>query len=180
MAKEAGKGAHLLYGAGRIMSIDIIEQLVRCAHFAKIRSVEDLKRETKWSRVEKHGPMIMAILREHFPELPPAVAPQAPAEASHTSDANVTPDGDDMDVDLNAPPAIVPPTNVSPHSIRDDGEMPCPPTSLNVVSPTSSATVSTLPKAKGTRTCRACGEVGHIGKYPAYLMCFFIAYRPSS
>ncbi|KAG1857236.1 hypothetical protein C8R48DRAFT_607597 [Suillus tomentosus] len=49
-------------GPGLVMPNDILDCIVDCAHFHKIKSPTDLLKETHWSGVDEHGDDIVALI----------------------------------------------------------------------------------------------------------------------
>ncbi|KAF8158138.1 hypothetical protein B0H34DRAFT_443129 [Crassisporium funariophilum] len=54
------------------MSDQVITRIVGCAHYHKISTVDNLLKETDWTRerVSEYGEDILLLIRQHFP--PPA------------------------------------------------------------------------------------------------------------
>ncbi|KAJ7721901.1 P-loop containing nucleoside triphosphate hydrolase protein [Mycena metata] len=63
-------------GPGMVMSNEVLQRIVDCAHFHKIRSTEQLARETRWASAGEFGAEVLALILEHRP--PPVEAPPAP------------------------------------------------------------------------------------------------------
>jgi hypothetical protein len=49
-------------GPGLVMPNNILNRIVECAHFHKIKSPADLLRETHWSGVDEHGDDIVTLI----------------------------------------------------------------------------------------------------------------------
>ena len=60
--------AHLInLGPATIMPDDVLDRIVDCAHFFKIKTVDDLSRETRWSKAHKFGVEVIAIVHRMLP-----------------------------------------------------------------------------------------------------------------
>ncbi|KAG2082329.1 uncharacterized protein F5147DRAFT_590419 [Suillus discolor] len=78
--------AHLYdLGPGIIMPNSILDCIVECAHFYKIKSTADLVKETCWSGANKHGDEIIVLIHQVCPlPTPLTSAPLQP----HTNPSN--------------------------------------------------------------------------------------------
>ncbi|KAJ6570792.1 hypothetical protein B0H10DRAFT_1665003, partial [Mycena sp. CBHHK59/15] len=64
------------HGAGAIMSDEVLDRIVECAHFGKIQTTADLVKETHWHRAAEDGAKILALIGQHHPiPAPPLTAP---------------------------------------------------------------------------------------------------------
>lgn len=61
-------------GSDLILPDQILERLVDCAHWGKIRSLEDLKREVDWGLVDELGPTVVKLINTVSPPCPRARA----------------------------------------------------------------------------------------------------------
>jgi ATP-dependent DNA helicase RecQ len=58
-------------GPGVVMSNEILQRIVDCAHFHKIESREQLERETRWAGAGEFGDEIVDLIGKHRPKSPP-------------------------------------------------------------------------------------------------------------
>ncbi|KAL6308381.1 P-loop containing nucleoside triphosphate hydrolase protein [Sparassis latifolia] len=49
-------------GTGSVMSDEVLQRIVDCAHAQNIKTIEDLQRETKWCRTRDYGGTILALI----------------------------------------------------------------------------------------------------------------------
>ncbi|KAG1867739.1 hypothetical protein F4604DRAFT_1584971 [Suillus subluteus] len=78
-------------GPGLIMPNSILDRIVECAHFSKIRSTADLVKETCWSGANKHGNEIIALIHQVCPlPTPLTSAPLQPRTISSNANANTS------------------------------------------------------------------------------------------
>ncbi|KIL55155.1 hypothetical protein M378DRAFT_91347 [Amanita muscaria Koide BX008] len=68
--KEFGKGHARNLGPSIIMGLSTRERIVHCARYAKIKTANQLERETKWMRAKEFGPEIVQIIDKHYPANP--------------------------------------------------------------------------------------------------------------
>jgi hypothetical protein len=66
-------------GPGVVMSNEVLQRIVDCAHFYKIQSTEQLARETRWAGAGEFGEAVIALIKEHRP------APEEPLPALVTT-----------------------------------------------------------------------------------------------
>ncbi|EGO01419.1 hypothetical protein SERLA73DRAFT_70610 [Serpula lacrymans var. lacrymans S7.3] len=50
-----------------IMTDNIVDRIVECAHYHKIKDLSKLKKETKWIQSEKYGAEVIALIQCHAP-----------------------------------------------------------------------------------------------------------------
>lgn len=79
-------------GPSILMCSATLERIVDCAHYRKINSVLDLKRETGWLDADQFGHEIITLIQAHSPSLP---SPFASTPLRSTTSMAV-----------NAPPAL--------------------------------------------------------------------------
>lgn len=60
-----GLGNVGLFGGSLVLPNEFMERIVDCAHFNKINTPADLKKETQWSQAEEHGDAILEMIRRH-------------------------------------------------------------------------------------------------------------------
>ncbi|KAG2134634.1 hypothetical protein BD769DRAFT_1353154 [Suillus cothurnatus] len=78
-------------GPGLIMPNSILDRIVECAHFLKIKSTADLVKETRWSGANKHGDEIIALIHQIRPlPTPLTSAPLQPRTASSNANASTS------------------------------------------------------------------------------------------
>ncbi|KAJ6562922.1 hypothetical protein B0H10DRAFT_2116636, partial [Mycena sp. CBHHK59/15] len=79
------------HGAGAIMSDEVLDRIVECAHFGKIQTTADLVKETHWHRAAEDGAKILALIGQHHPiPVPPLTAPfNSPLRATTISNIPV-------------------------------------------------------------------------------------------
>ena len=63
------------HGASIVMSQRVLQRIVDCAHTGKIRTKDDLSRETRWGGTEEHSDIILNLISTHHPPPPSAAAP---------------------------------------------------------------------------------------------------------
>lgn len=61
-------------GSVLVLSDGLLERLLDCAHYGKIGTLEDLRREVSWSLVDELGPDVVRIILEVNPPRPRARA----------------------------------------------------------------------------------------------------------
>ncbi|KAF8152225.1 hypothetical protein B0H34DRAFT_724382 [Crassisporium funariophilum] len=69
--------AHLIdLGPTLIMPNEVLDRIVDCAHHLKIRTTEDLARETQWDEATLWGPQILTIVQrfQPAPAMPPPLS----------------------------------------------------------------------------------------------------------
>lgn len=54
-------------GLGLVMAGAVNKHIIKCAHFGKIKTVANLKRETCWSGSHEYGSEIITIIEKHYP-----------------------------------------------------------------------------------------------------------------
>src|SRR5258705_7684186 len=60
--------SHLIdIGPSLIMPDGVLDRIVACAHYLKIKSVEDLKRETHWSKTNQFGTEVLSLIHHIIP-----------------------------------------------------------------------------------------------------------------
>ncbi|KAJ7733400.1 P-loop containing nucleoside triphosphate hydrolase protein [Mycena maculata] len=74
-------------GPGVVMSNEVLQRIVDCAHFHKIQSTEQLARETRWAGAGEFGEAVVALIKEHRPALeePQAALLTTAPLGSHTT-----------------------------------------------------------------------------------------------
>lgn len=82
-----GWAALINLGPALIMSDEVLHRIVDCAHVHKIRTKEDLVKETQWPRAQEDGDAVLAIVATHRP-LPastpaPTTTPLHPQSMNH-------------------------------------------------------------------------------------------------
>jgi hypothetical protein len=87
--RKYGHGALDMMGTGLVMSDDILQRIVICAHYRKIQSLEDLLRETRWIGAREYFNDIQGLLEIHSP--PPQTAPLTTRVPLRTLDPVVAP-----------------------------------------------------------------------------------------
>ena len=72
--KAYGPGHVRNLGPGLIMGVSTRDRIVDCVHYAKIKTVDQLERETKWTHAIEYGPEIIKVIGKHYPsDLSPTV-----------------------------------------------------------------------------------------------------------
>lgn len=70
------------HGGAAVLSNKVLKIIVRCAANGKIKSIEDLRRETQWSRANKYGAEVLDLIKDllpyHFRDDPPPPPPSPP------------------------------------------------------------------------------------------------------
>ena len=54
-------------GPTLVMPNDVLAQIVDCAHHFKIKTLDDLSRETRWDEAERYGQEVISLITEHRP-----------------------------------------------------------------------------------------------------------------
>ncbi|KAG1862650.1 P-loop containing nucleoside triphosphate hydrolase protein [Suillus subluteus] len=67
MAEKYGHSHLIDIGPSIIMSDSILDHLVNCAHHEKIKTIEDLRKETHWPATAKYGPEVLTIIHRIIP-----------------------------------------------------------------------------------------------------------------
>ncbi|KAJ3495027.1 hypothetical protein NLJ89_g10694 [Agrocybe chaxingu] len=70
---EFGYATLVDLGASLVMPSDTLERIMHCAHHCKIRTVADLKKETRWDEADNFGNEVVALILRIRP--PPALPP---------------------------------------------------------------------------------------------------------
>ncbi|KAM6490855.1 P-loop containing nucleoside triphosphate hydrolase protein [Amanita muscaria] len=73
--KEFGQGHTRNLGPSLVMGLSTCERIVHCARHMKIKTIEQLERETKWTRTFEFGPEVIKIIAKHYPFNPPPTGP---------------------------------------------------------------------------------------------------------
>lgn len=73
-------------GSDLVLPDQLLERLVDCAHWGKIRTIEDLQREVDWGLVDELGPTVVNLINTVSPPLPRARATRmAPPHPSRST-----------------------------------------------------------------------------------------------
>lgn len=66
--RETHGESHLMdIGPSLVMPDEVLDRIVACAHYLKIKSVEDLKRETHWSKTNQFGIEVISLIHHIIP-----------------------------------------------------------------------------------------------------------------
>ncbi|CAK5275042.1 unnamed protein product [Mycena citricolor] len=76
-----GKASLRNHGPGSIMSDEVLKRIVDCAHFHKLRTPDDLARETQWQRTNDDGDLVLSLVALHSALPPPPPPPTTPARS---------------------------------------------------------------------------------------------------
>ncbi|KAF7353121.1 p-loop containing nucleoside triphosphate hydrolase protein [Mycena sanguinolenta] len=76
-------------GPGIIMSNEVLQRIVDCAHFHKIESQEQLKRETRWAGAAEFGDEVLSLIAKHRPKPISTPDPLAPCSENAGDTASV-------------------------------------------------------------------------------------------
>ncbi|KIJ12990.1 hypothetical protein PAXINDRAFT_14203 [Paxillus involutus ATCC 200175] len=69
-------------GPSLVMPDDILDRIVTCAHYLKIKSVDDLRRETHWSKTNQFGAEVISVIHHIIPiPITPAVFTTTPLQS---------------------------------------------------------------------------------------------------
>ncbi|KAK7050479.1 hypothetical protein R3P38DRAFT_2763725 [Favolaschia claudopus] len=65
------------FGSSYVMPDDVLKRIVDCSHFFKIRTRDELSKETHWHRVLEDGEAVLALILQYrpTPPLPPIETP---------------------------------------------------------------------------------------------------------
>jgi hypothetical protein len=55
------------YGPGVTMPDSVLDRIIDCAHQHKISTIDDLRKETKWSAADRFGSDVIAIVQRIIP-----------------------------------------------------------------------------------------------------------------
>ncbi|KIM70516.1 hypothetical protein SCLCIDRAFT_12461 [Scleroderma citrinum Foug A] len=55
------------FGPCLVMPNSILDQIINCAHYNKIETLQDLKKETGWTEADKLGGEVIALIQRHAP-----------------------------------------------------------------------------------------------------------------
>ncbi|KAG2111454.1 hypothetical protein DEU56DRAFT_749585, partial [Suillus clintonianus] len=81
-------GAHLNdLGPSLIMPNATLDRIIDCAHFYKLNSMHDLKKETGWTDADKFGAEVVVLVQRHALPItnPFARTPLRPHVSSHVN-----------------------------------------------------------------------------------------------
>ena len=67
MKKKYGHAQLQNLRPGLMMGTSVHNHIIDCAHFSKIRMIEDLERETKWDSSTEFSTIIIGIITNHYP-----------------------------------------------------------------------------------------------------------------
>ncbi|KAJ7105153.1 hypothetical protein C8R44DRAFT_530409, partial [Mycena epipterygia] len=62
-------------GPGVVMSNEVLQRIVDCAHHFKIQSTDQLLRETRWAGATEFGTAVVDLVKEHRPMPEPPAPP---------------------------------------------------------------------------------------------------------
>ena len=72
------------------MPNSILDQIINCAHYNKIETLQDLKKETGWTEADKLGGEVIALIQRHAPPcLSPLVSTPLSRQVSVLSSLNL-------------------------------------------------------------------------------------------
>lgn len=82
-------------GTALVLPNQILERIVGCAHYGVLRTVEDLRREVQWSRVDEFGEQVIGVIKRinHRPltiQPPSSVGSQREPLGSNNRAVNVS------------------------------------------------------------------------------------------
>lgn len=60
-----GMGIAGRYGGCLVLPNEFLERIVDCAHYKKIDTVVELKKQTQWAEADAYGEEILAMIRQH-------------------------------------------------------------------------------------------------------------------
>ncbi|KAJ3553995.1 hypothetical protein NM688_g3330 [Phlebia brevispora] len=69
-----GEGNLRQFGGSLVLPNDMLDRLVSCAHFKKLATVNDLKRETQWTEADKYAAEVLQLIAEHSAPAPTAAS----------------------------------------------------------------------------------------------------------
>jgi len=99
---------HVIYGESHLIDIgpsivmpdDVLDRIVACGHYHKIKTLDDLRQETHWNRSNQFGAELVALIHRIIPHpITPAVftttplqprSPQTSLSLPGTSSSNPT------------------------------------------------------------------------------------------
>lgn len=62
-----GEGNLRDYGTALVLPTPILERILVCAHYGKIKTADDLKREASWGQATQYGSEVVAIINQVYP-----------------------------------------------------------------------------------------------------------------
>ncbi|KAK7015675.1 hypothetical protein R3P38DRAFT_2543472, partial [Favolaschia claudopus] len=72
-------------GPGVVMSNEVLQRIVDCAHWYKVQTIEHLEKETRWAGAAEFGADVLALIDTYSPR---PVAPQPDSTPLATHDSN--------------------------------------------------------------------------------------------
>lgn len=57
------------YGGCLVLPNELLEHIVDCAHYRKIATIAELKKQTQWAEADVYGEEILDMIRQHTPVL---------------------------------------------------------------------------------------------------------------
>ena len=74
--EEYGKACVMDYGPGFILPTSVLDRIVDSAHHLKLRTIDDLRKETRWSSMALYGTEVLVIVNKFIaqPQNPPTAA----------------------------------------------------------------------------------------------------------
>ncbi|EGO02669.1 hypothetical protein SERLA73DRAFT_150328 [Serpula lacrymans var. lacrymans S7.3] len=69
--KIYGESVLVNLGPSAVMTNHILDRIIGCAHHQKIKTLQDLKKETKWMEVETLGLDVITIIQQHVQSFSP-------------------------------------------------------------------------------------------------------------
>jgi hypothetical protein len=60
-----GQAALKNNGPGMIMPNDLLDCIIDCAHHGKISTIDQLAKETRWTRLNEYGEDILRLIKAH-------------------------------------------------------------------------------------------------------------------
>lgn len=68
VVEEYGKACAMDYGPGAVLPTALLDQIVDCAHHLKLRTIDDLRKETRWSSTALYGVEVLAVVNKFIPQ----------------------------------------------------------------------------------------------------------------
>lgn len=78
-------------GPGVVMSNEVLQRIVDCAHHFKIQSTDQLLRETRWAGTTEFGIAVVVLIKEHRPMPEPPAPPTPSTPLAARTNNNETP-----------------------------------------------------------------------------------------
>lgn len=66
--EEYGKACMMDYGPSVVLPTAVLDRIVDAAHHLKLRTIDDLRKETRWSSTALYGTEVLAVVNKSIPQ----------------------------------------------------------------------------------------------------------------